>query len=216
MPTILSRALRISELLTVLALGGCAAAQTAEIQQASLAAPAPVAQSSPVVAVASPAPGATSTAQTNATGAPATGTAAAFPPTNAKKAHSGKGGMKLPPPKASSMGTLRADGTYELGPDELKLDCKKLTGRVTIRILQMRNNQIRSNSTLASRLSQQAFTPLYGGTQHGADPDSDYRRDLALVQAYNKQLAEKKCKVFDLTKELQPKPAAENPKPIKQ
>jgi hypothetical protein len=44
---------------------------------------------------------------------------------------------------------------------------------------------------------------------------ADYRRDRASVEAYNRRLEEKRCKAFDLVKELQPKPAAESPTPIR-
>jgi hypothetical protein len=116
---------------------------------------------------------------------------------------------------AQAGGTMQPDGTYMLGAEELKYDCKKLTGRVMVRILQMRNHEIRQGGSVVSRTAQQAVVPIFGGTTRGADPDADYRRDRALVEAYNKRLAEKKCKVFDLTKELQPKPAGESPLPKK-
>jgi hypothetical protein len=110
---------------------------------------------------------------------------------------------------------MQPDGTYLMSKDELALDCKKLTGRVMVRILQMRNYEIRNPTTTAARTTQQVVTPVFGGTSYGADPDADYRRDRALVEAYNKRLAEKQCKVFDLVKELQPKPAGETPTPAK-
>ncbi len=110
---------------------------------------------------------------------------------------------------------LQPDGSYVLGPSELALDCKKLTGRTLVRILQIRDHELSSKSSFASRQLHQVAKPLFGGTSHGADPDADYRRDRALVEAYNRRLAEKGCKSFDLVKELQPKPAAETPALVK-
>lgn len=110
---------------------------------------------------------------------------------------------------------LQADGTYVLGPSELALSCRKLTGRTLVRILQIRDYEIARSGSVAARQIQKAVTPVFGGTERGADPDADYRRDRAIVEAYNRRLAEKGCKSFDLVKELQPKPAAESPVLVK-
>jgi hypothetical protein len=103
---------------------------------------------------------------------------------------------------------------YELSKAELDLDCRKLTGRMQVRILQVRDYAERSKSTAVSRLAQQALTPITGGSQHGADPDGQYRRDLAMLHAYNRRLAEKKCPTFDLEADLKPQPAQNTPRPI--
>lgn len=106
---------------------------------------------------------------------------------------------------------LQPDGTYVLSPSELALNCRKLTGRTLVRILQIRDYELSRSSSAVSRQIQQVVTPVFGGTERGADPEADYRRDRAIVEAYNRRLAEKGCKSFDLVKELQPKPAAETP-----
>lgn len=110
---------------------------------------------------------------------------------------------------------LQPDGTYVLNPSELALNCKKLAGRTVVRILQIRDYELSQKTSFASRQAQKIATPVFGGTSYGADPDADYRRDRAIVEAYNWRLAEKRCKSFDLVKELQPKPAAESPHLIK-
>ncbi|MCL4766089.1 MAG: hypothetical protein KJZ80_07650 [Hyphomicrobiaceae bacterium] len=122
-----------------------------------------------------------------------------------------------PPAPATAAVTpgLQPDGSYVLSPSELALDCKKLTGRTLVRILQIRDYELSRKSSFASRQFQQVAKPLFGGTSHGADPDADYRRDRAVVEAYNRRLAERRCKSFDLVKELQPKPAAETPALVK-
>lgn len=110
---------------------------------------------------------------------------------------------------------LQPDGTYVLSPEELALSCRKLAGRTLVRILQIRDYELsRSGSAVAQNI-QKVVVPVFGGTERGADPDADYRRDRAIVEAYNRRLQEKGCKSFDLVKELQPKPAAESPALVK-
>jgi hypothetical protein len=36
---------------------------------------------------------------------------------------------------------------------------------------------------------QSLATPIWGGTKEGLDPDGQYRRDRAMLDAYNRQLA---------------------------
>jgi hypothetical protein len=103
---------------------------------------------------------------------------------------------------------------YELSKAELELDCRKLTGRMQIRILQVRDYAERSKSSAVSRLAQQALTSITGGSQYGTDPDGQYRRDLAMLHAYNRRLAEKKCPTFDLESELKPQPVRNTPRPV--
>ena len=122
-------------------------------------------------------------------------------------------GAAQPPTAAATTASpgLQTNGTYVLSPAELELSCKKLTGRAMVRILQLRDHDLSRRTSLASRSLQQVATPIFGGTRYGADPEAAYRRDLAMLEAYNRRLAEKRCKTFDLVKELQPKPAAESP-----
>ena len=115
---------------------------------------------------------------------------------------------------AKSGGPGRAAGHYQLSKAELELDCGKLTGRMQVRILQLRDYQERSKASSVSRLAQQALTPIYGGTARGADPDAEYRRDVAILHAYNRRLAEKKCPAFDLEAELKAQPVRNTPRPV--
>jgi len=93
-------------------------------------------------------------------------------------------------------------GAYQLSADELKYDCRKLTGLMQIRILQIRGYDANKQASAAARNMQSIATPIWGGTKEGVDPDAQYRRDLAMLQAYNARLASKQCKTFDLTAEL--------------
>ncbi|KAB2939988.1 MAG: hypothetical protein K8F92_09770 [Hyphomicrobium sp.] len=109
----------------------------------------------------------------------------------------------LPPPSDGGVvtGALPTAG-YQLSEEELKYDCRKLTGLMQIRILQVRGYDSNKKASIAARGMQSLATPVFGGTKEGLDPDAQYRKDLAVLEAYNRQLANKQCKTFDLAAEL--------------
>jgi hypothetical protein len=107
-----------------------------------------------------------------------------------------------------------ADAAYQLTPEELKLDCKKLTGKMQVRILQVRDQREQTLTTTASQLIQRSVVPVLGGSPHGARPDDDFKRDRAWLEAYNAQLAAKKCPTYNLENELQPRSIRDTPKPV--
>ncbi len=111
------------------------------------------------------------------------------------------------PPASSKAG-------YVLTPEEAALDCKKLTGRMQVRILQVRDYRERDKTTLVSRGMQVATSSVIGGTQEGVYLDSRYEKDRAMLEAYNRQLAAKNCKTFDLAAELKPQPVTRTPTPV--
>jgi hypothetical protein len=94
------------------------------------------------------------------------------------------------------------DTAYHLSEAELKLDCKKLTGTMQIRILQVKGYDSNKQASLAARGMQSFATPIWGGTKEGLDPEGQHRKDLAMLEAYNARLAEKKCKTLNLAAEL--------------
>jgi hypothetical protein len=98
-------------------------------------------------------------------------------------------------------GSVPAAG-YQLSADELKYDCKKLTGTMQIRILQVKGYDSNKQASLAARGMQAFATPIWGGTKEGLDPEAQHRKDLAMLEAYNARLAEKHCKTFNLATEL--------------
>jgi len=106
-----------------------------------------------------------------------------------------------PPATDVVTGTLPAAG-YQLSDEELKYDCRKLTGLMQIRILQIRGYDSNQKASMAARGMQSMATPIWGGTKEGVDPDAQHRKDLAMLQAYNQRLANKQCKTFDLDAEL--------------
>lgn len=102
---------------------------------------------------------------------------------------------------------------YQLTEKELAYDCKKLSGKIQVRILQIRNQPLQEKTTLASRGFQQVGKPIFGGTTYGADPDAQYRADKSMIEAYNARLVEKNCASFDLATALKPSTANDSPRP---
>ena len=92
---------------------------------------------------------------------------------------------------------------YVLSEEEKSVDCKRLTGRMKIRIMQLRDEASRVRTTELSR-SLQSATSQFGGSSAGTDPDADHRRDMGMLEAYNGQLAAKGCKTLELSTELKP------------
>jgi hypothetical protein len=123
------------------------------------------------------------------------------------------GGENLAVAGAQPPGQVGPNG-YILTEEELKLDCKKLTGRMQVRILQIRDYDPNANTTGVARTMQQGAISVFGGSTHGMSPDATNARDRAVLEAYNRQLAAKKCPTFNLDEELKPKPVKETPRPV--
>ncbi len=100
-----------------------------------------------------------------------------------------------------------------LSEEEKKLDCGKLTGRMQIRILELRDHAKRTSGSSISAALQSAVEPLVGGTSQRLDQNAQYARDRAMLEAYNGQLQKKGCRTFNLDAELQSKDFRETPRP---
>lgn len=105
---------------------------------------------------------------------------------------------------AETVARLPSRGGYRLTAEELDLDCRKLTGRMAVRIVQIRDFQSRALTTSLSRGLQSAARPAFGGSGEGTDPEGRYARDRAMLEAYNQRLADQNCANFDLDAELAP------------
>jgi hypothetical protein len=104
-------------------------------------------------------------------------------------------------------GTMTPGGTYQLSETERKFDCKRLTGTMYIIIARLHDvKNSKSPSALAS-FTQSTLVPLAGGTEAGATLEGDIARERARLEAFNRRLAEMKCKTLDLDAELNPKAA---------
>ena len=101
-----------------------------------------------------------------------------------------------------------------LSAEDQALDCGKLTGRMQVRLLQLRGYRDRNKASGIARTMQQVATPVFGGTSAGTDPDGRYAADVATLRAYNARLAELKCPTYDLEKELAAKPSDPTPQPV--
>ena len=110
-------------------------------------------------------------------------------------------------------GGFDEQGVYHLSDQEKQLDCRQLTGSVTIKILQMRDAVNRKGPTAVAALAQNASRPVKGTTTHGVDVDVDYAQDRARLEALNRQLAAKDCRKFDIEAELKPG-NTERPRPV--
>lgn len=114
--------------------------------------------------------------------------------------------------EADTSGTYEG-GVYTLSAAEMELDCRKLTGRMQIRILQIRDRGDGYGATWASRGMQTTAGAVFGGTAYGTNVTTQRARDLAILEAYNRELKAKNCPTFDLAEELKPKPGDTTPRP---
>lgn len=123
------------------------------------------------------------------------------PPHTSVSAHQPSAGLG---PAAETVSRLPAGGGYQLTVAERDMDCRALTGRMAVRIMQLRDYENRRQASLVSRAIQSTTSPVFFGADAGAglDPDGRYLRDRAQLVAYNALLAEKQCANFDLEAEL--------------
>lgn len=130
-------------------------------------------------------------------------------------------GYQPPDPKSERIkaaapkgGGFDASGVYNLTDQEQELDCKRLSGSIAVKIIQMRDSHNRANPSALASGARAAARPIVGGSVYGQDVAADLRRDRARLEALNSQLVAKKCPAFDLDAEL--KPGNSNPpRPIK-
>lgn len=94
------------------------------------------------------------------------------------------------------------DATYLVAEGQKELDCKKLTGRIQIRLLELRTYVAGRNTSTLSRSLQTAGKTILGGTLAGVDPEGEHAKEMAEVEAYNRELVAHDCRSFDIAKEL--------------
>lgn len=118
---------------------------------------------------------------------------------------------KQPPPLKA--GSVDASGVYQLSAEEQAMDCKKLSGRIQVRLLQMRNMQGAAAPSGVAQDVKQAGSVAAGlllGKSSTFETDAGKRAagDRAMLTAYNRQLAAKGCKTYDIDAELAQKPGS--------
>lgn len=101
---------------------------------------------------------------------------------------------------------------YHLSQDELKLDCRKLTGRTQVRIMASRGADFKDSPSSASKALGFVTGTIFG-TNAGKNSNNQSSNDRLILEAYNKRLKELGCKSFDLEKELANRPSAPTPEP---
>lgn len=109
-------------------------------------------------------------------------------------------------------------GGYQLTTAEQKLDCRRLTGRMQVRILQIRDRMKAQPdtvlATVRSALSTTSRVIMSGSaTSNGHSAADRTKRDIEMLKAYNRTLASKNCATFDLNAELQERPVSHTPIP---
>lgn len=108
-------------------------------------------------------------------------------------------------PEPTSTAAVSATGStasdYKLTPEEAELDCKRLAGKVQLRILEVRSGLTPEESSTIAR-SLQATNAVFGGSTAGLNAKGERARQVAQLQAYNEQLASKNCRSFDIAKAL--------------
>jgi len=77
-----------------------------------------------------------------------------------------------------------------------------LTGVMQVRILQMRGMEGHASSSLAARSLHNVSQSVFGAKARASDPEEQYTQDHAMLEAYNRQLAAKKCKTINISAEL--------------
>ena len=123
--------------------------------------------------------------------------------------------------KPSDAGTIDASGRYLPSEAEQKFDCKKLNGRLQVRIMQLRAELTDpTQPSGASQVMQQVTNPalklMYGGASpYGTDRAAQLGRDRAQLEAYNGLLAAKSCPIYDLAAELRKKQSDPPPAPVR-
>ena len=91
-----------------------------------------------------------------------------------------------------------ATSAYSLTSAEREMGCEKLTGRMQLRILDMRSSGSGEVGTPLSRSIHSVLSSADLTTGYGTDTARRRQRDHAMLAAYNKRLADKGCPTFDL------------------
>lgn len=97
-------------------------------------------------------------------------------------------------------------------PDD-KLNCKQISGRMQVRILQLRGFDDRKQVSSFSRGIQAGMAATFGNQSHGVDPQGQQAADIQALQASNQRLVAMGCKSYDLQKELNETDPHETPAP---
>jgi hypothetical protein len=111
---------------------------------------------------------------------------------------------------------------YRLSDEDRGLDCRKLTGRITVRLMQLRSEPKGGGGpgTAFSEAVQGIAGPAAGlfwgkSSSYLTEREAHLARDHAQINAYNQLLASKGCATFDIPAELAKGADASAPRPQK-
>ncbi|MBS0253148.1 MAG: hypothetical protein JSR78_18975 [Proteobacteria bacterium] len=96
---------------------------------------------------------------------------------------------------------------------EDKLNCKQLTGRIQVKIMEMRGFGDRKQASILARGIQSGFAATFGNGSHGVDPNGEYQSELSTLHQYNQRLVTLGCKSYDLDAELNKRDIDDIPAP---
>jgi hypothetical protein len=97
-------------------------------------------------------------------------------------------------------------------PDD-KLSCKQISGRMQVKIMQLRGFNQEKQSSGLSRGIQSGLAATFGNLNHGVDPQGDYAADIKKLHEFNQRLVDKGCKSYDVDAELAKKEIDDVPAP---
>src|SRR5262245_24123771 len=99
-------------------------------------------------------------------------------------------------------GEMNGEGSYELSELDKARDCKRTLGSMQISIARLKDPAFRVEPSAVSSVMQSSGAAVTGGSGRGADRQSEYAREPARLEAYNRLLASKNCKTLDIDAEL--------------
>jgi hypothetical protein len=85
---------------------------------------------------------------------------------------------------------------------ENKLSCKQLTGRIQVKIMELRGYSDSKQASALSRGIQSGLVATFGNADHGVDPQGDYAADIKKLHEDNARLVAQNCKSYDIDAEL--------------
>ena len=98
---------------------------------------------------------------------------------------------------------VATDGSYRLSKEEHALPCNKINGRIQLRILHLRHlNHGDQPSSISQSMRQTTNAVGVWSAPNSAAAPQTRDRDLALLEAYNRRLAELNCPTFDIKADL--------------
>lgn len=115
---------------------------------------------------------------------------------------------KAPPP---SGGFVPGAG-YVLTDEEKRYDCRKLSSRIQIGILRLRDAHLRPPPSAVSEVGKQVSTIISPQLKYKGLPTASEER--MRLDAYNKALAEKRCRTFDIDGQIKAGSKAAVPTPV--